>query len=127
VVSPPLQALRIRRRRLNLTTGRWSTVTLYAITNLTAAQAGPTDLADALRGHWAIEILHNIRDTTYAEDACWTCNSSGNVAELQVDTLLEGAIGGRYPLAEAGRAHRDLQSRSATGKLLLTVGADAGC
>ncbi|WP_230414691.1 ISAs1 family transposase [Micromonospora tarapacensis] len=64
-----VQALRIRRRRLNLSTGRWSTVTVYAITNLTVAQVGPADLADALRGHWAIEILHHIRDTTYAEDA----------------------------------------------------------
>lgn len=63
-----VQALRIRRRRLNLATGRWSTVTLYAITNLTAAQASPADLADALRGHWSIEVLHHIRDTSYAED-----------------------------------------------------------
>jgi predicted transposase YbfD/YdcC len=64
-----VQALRIRRRRLNLTTGRWSTVTVYAITNLTAAQATPADLADWLRGHWTIEALHHIRDTTYTEDA----------------------------------------------------------
>ncbi|WP_232430540.1 ISAs1 family transposase [Salinispora pacifica] len=64
-----VQALRIRRRRLNLATGRWSTVTVYAITNLSAAQAGPAELADWLRGHWAIETLHHLRDTTYAEDA----------------------------------------------------------
>jgi predicted transposase YbfD/YdcC len=64
-----VQALRIRRRRLNLATGRWSTVTVYAITNLTAAQASPADLADWLRGHWSIEVLHHIRDTTYTEDA----------------------------------------------------------
>ena len=63
------QALRIRRRRLNVATGRWSTITVYAITNLTTAQASPADLADALRGHWAIETLHHIRDTTYGEDA----------------------------------------------------------
>jgi hypothetical protein len=30
---------------------------------------GPAELADWLRGHWAIETLHDIRDTTYAEDA----------------------------------------------------------
>jgi predicted transposase YbfD/YdcC len=64
-----VQALRTRRRRLNLATGRWSTTTVYAITNLTAAQASPADLADWLRGHWAIEALHHIRDTTYREDA----------------------------------------------------------
>jgi NADPH2:quinone reductase len=28
-------------------------------------------------------------------------------------------IGGRYPLAEAARAHADLESRRTTGKLLL--------
>ncbi|MFF3870020.1 ISAs1 family transposase [Micromonospora sp. NPDC001898] len=64
-----VQALRVRRRRLNLATGRWSTVTVYAITNLTAAQAGAADLADGLRGHWAVEALHHIRDMTYGEDA----------------------------------------------------------
>jgi predicted transposase YbfD/YdcC len=63
------QALRIRRRRLNLATGRWSTVTVYAITNLTAARASPGELADWLRGHWMIEVLHHIRDVTYGEDA----------------------------------------------------------
>ncbi|MET7952175.1 ISAs1 family transposase [Micromonospora sp. NPDC005324] len=63
------QALRIRRRRHNPASDRWSTVTLYAITNLTADQAGPAELADWLRGHWSIEVLHHIRDTTYCEDA----------------------------------------------------------
>ena len=32
---------------------------------------------------------------------------------------LELRIGGRYPLADAARAHRDIQSRRTTGKLLL--------
>jgi predicted transposase YbfD/YdcC len=63
------QALRIRRRRYNPATDRWSTVTVYAITNLTAEQAGPAELADWLRGHWSIEVLHHVRDTTYREDA----------------------------------------------------------
>jgi NADPH2:quinone reductase len=31
-------------------------------------------------------------------------------------------IGGVYPLAQAADAHRDLESRKTTGKLLLTVG-----
>ena len=32
---------------------------------------------------------------------------------------LKIAIGGRYPLAEAAQAHRDLESRTTAGKLLL--------
>ena len=64
-----VQALRIRRRRYNAANGRWSTVTVYAITSLTAAQASPDELADWLRGHWSIEVLHHVRDTTYREDA----------------------------------------------------------
>ncbi|MGH3853183.1 MAG: quinone oxidoreductase family protein [Pseudonocardiaceae bacterium] len=39
------------------------------------------------------------------------------------DSILDGSlriiIGGRYPLADAGRAHQDLQGRRTTGKLLL--------
>ena len=42
---------------------------MYAVTNLHAAQASPARLADWIRGHWGIEALHHIRDTTYAEDA----------------------------------------------------------
>jgi len=63
------QAIRVTRRVKDLRQGRWRTVTVYAITNLTAAQATPARLADTIRGHWAIEALHHVRDTTYAEDA----------------------------------------------------------
>jgi len=58
-----VQALRIRRRRYNPATDRRSTVTVYAITNLTAEQAGPAELADWLRGHWSIDICS--ADCTY--------------------------------------------------------------
>jgi predicted transposase YbfD/YdcC len=34
-----------------------------------AAQASPARLADWIRGHWGIEALHHLRDTTFAEDA----------------------------------------------------------
>jgi predicted transposase YbfD/YdcC len=49
-------------------TRRWRTVTIYAITSLTFEQASPARLADYLRGHWAIEALHLVRDVTFAED-----------------------------------------------------------
>jgi predicted transposase YbfD/YdcC len=63
------QALRITRRTRPLGSRRWRTVTVYAITSLTAAQAHPARLADWIRGHWGIEALHHLRDVTYAEDA----------------------------------------------------------
>jgi hypothetical protein len=39
-----------------------------AITSLSFELARPARLADLLRGHWAIEALHHIRDVTFAED-----------------------------------------------------------
>ena len=45
-------------------------MTVYAVTSLAVhAQASPARLADLLRGHWAIEALHHVRDITFAEDA----------------------------------------------------------
>jgi predicted transposase YbfD/YdcC len=41
----------------------------FPVTSLTAAQASPARLADWIRGHWGIEALHHLRDTTFAEDA----------------------------------------------------------
>jgi len=43
-------------------------VTVYAITSLTAQQADPVLLARWLRGHWAIEALHWVRDVSFDED-----------------------------------------------------------
>jgi hypothetical protein len=62
------QAIRITRRVRPLGGHKWRTVTVYAVTNLTAVQASPARLADWIRGHWGIEALHHIRDTTFAED-----------------------------------------------------------
>jgi predicted transposase YbfD/YdcC len=39
------------------------------ITSLTSAKAGPDALLNHNRGHWGIEVLHNIRDMTFKEDA----------------------------------------------------------
>ncbi|MBO0848338.1 MAG: quinone oxidoreductase [Pseudonocardia sp.] len=44
---------------------------------------------------------------------------SSEVYAAVADGTLDVRIGNRYPLAEAGEAHRDLQARRTTGKLLL--------
>ena len=43
----------------------------------------------------------------------------GVVAKAQEAGILDIRIHDRYPLAEAARAHTDLESRRTTGKLLL--------
>jgi len=47
---------------------------------------------------------------------------AGAVLDLVAAGRLDVRIGGRYPLAEARRAHEDLEGRRTTGKLLLLPG-----
>ena len=51
------QIVQVTRKTRDLKARRWRTVTIYAITSLTHAQASPARLADDLRGHWGIENL----------------------------------------------------------------------
>lgn len=48
-------------------------------------------------------------------------NVTAELFSLVTTGRLRVRVGGRYPLADAARAHRDLESRTTTGKLLLTV------
>lgn len=100
-----VQAIRVRRRRMNLTTGRWSTVTVYAVTNLTAEQATPAELADWLRGHWTIEVLHHIRDVTFTEDASQirTGNAPRSMATLRNTAVSVLRLAGTTTIAKALR------------------------
>jgi predicted transposase YbfD/YdcC len=60
------QVAQVTRKTRDLGTRRWQTVTVYVITSLPFQLARPARLADLLRGHWAIEALHHIRDVTFA-------------------------------------------------------------
>jgi NADPH2:quinone reductase len=46
---------------------------------------------------------------------------AGELFELIADGKLNARIGARYPLDQAAQAHRDLEARKTTGKLLLTT------
>jgi predicted transposase YbfD/YdcC len=84
---------------------KWRTVTIYAITSLTASQADPAQLAAWICGHWQIEALHHVRDVTYAEDASQvrTRNGPQTMATLRNLAIgifkLEGAAISQLPLA----------------------------
>jgi predicted transposase YbfD/YdcC len=89
------QAIRITRRVRALGSRRWRTVTVYAITSLTAGQASPARLADWIRGHWGIEALHHIRDTTFAEDASQTRTGTTPRAMASLRNLAIGILHAR--------------------------------
>ena len=113
------QALRVTRRTRPLTSRRWRTVTVYAITSLTVIQATPAQLAGWIRGHWQIEALHHIRDVTYGEDASQVRTGSGPQAMATLRNLAIGILkpAGHPTIAAACRHH----SRDAT-RTLATLG-----
>jgi hypothetical protein len=64
------QVFLIERKVSHPKTGkRISSVAVLGVTSLTADHATPAELAALVRGQWTIEAIHQIRDTTYAEDA----------------------------------------------------------
>lgn len=64
-----VQAIEVKRRRANRTTGKTTIKTIYAVISLAPEQATASQLAELIRGHWQVEALHHVRDVTFAEDA----------------------------------------------------------
>jgi predicted transposase YbfD/YdcC len=112
------QALQIVRRRHTVRTGKVSLERVYALTSLTAQQATPADLAERVRGHWAIENReHHVRDVTFGEDASRVRTGSAPRAMASLRNLAIGALrlSGRHNIAEGLRHHgRDMTRPLAT-------------
>jgi predicted transposase YbfD/YdcC len=118
------QVIQVTRKTRDLGTRRWRTVTVYAITSLTHAQASPARLADLLRGHWRIENgLHWVRDVTFAEDASQVRTGSAPQVMACLRNLAIGALcrAGPVNLAAALRHHARDPARS-----LATLGITLG-
>ena len=67
------QIFRITRQRTDARSdgdGDTTTEHVYGITSVPAHRATPEQLLAWNRGHWAVEVNHHVRDTTFAEDAC---------------------------------------------------------
>jgi hypothetical protein len=92
-------------------------VTVYAITSLGFAQANPARLADLLRGHWAIEAVHHLRDTTFAEDGSQVRTGAGPHVMATLRNLVIGM------LSRAGQPRRRAApSRLRPARPLATLG-----
>jgi predicted transposase YbfD/YdcC len=104
-----VQVLQVTRktRKLQASPRRFTTVTVYAVTSLTHAQASPARLADLVRGHWAVEALHHLRDVTFCGDACQVRTGSGPHVMATLRNLVIGVLyrAGPVNVAAALRRH----------------------
>lgn len=103
------QALQIRRRRRRLDQPkRFTTETVYAITDLRVHQARPAQLASWIRGHWSIENkVHWVRDVTYDEDRSQIRTGTGPHVMAALRNAAIGALrtAGVTNIAAANRHH----------------------
>jgi predicted transposase YbfD/YdcC len=87
------QAFLIERYVSDLTGTPRSAIAALGITSLTGDHAGPTNIADLVRGHWHIENkLHYIRDVTYGEDASRIRSGNGPRAMASLRNLAISAL-----------------------------------
>jgi predicted transposase YbfD/YdcC len=106
------QVLQVTRKRsvggshANTRRRRFKTVTVYGITSLSFAQASPARLADLLRGHWAIEALHHVRDTTFAEDASQVRTGAAPNVMAALRNLVIGVLSRAGPVNVAAALRR---------------------
>ena len=103
------QALQIRRRRRRVDQPkRFTTETVYAITDLRVHKARPAQLAAWIRGHRAIENkIHWVRDVTYDEDRSQVRTGTGPDVMAALRNAAIGAlrITGVTNIAAANRHH----------------------
>jgi predicted transposase YbfD/YdcC len=103
------QAMQIRRRRRRLDEPkRFTTETVYAITDLLVHQAKPMHIADWIRGHWSIENkVHWVRDVTYDEDRSQIRTGTGPQVMAAIRNAAIGALrlAGVTNIAAANRYH----------------------
>jgi predicted transposase YbfD/YdcC len=100
------QVLQVTRKTRALRARRWRTMTVYAVTSLTHAQGRPARLADLLRGHWAIEALHHVRDVTFAEDTSQVRTGTGPSVMACLRNLVIGLLGRMGPVNHAAELRR---------------------
>jgi hypothetical protein len=82
-----------------------SAAAALGVTNLSATQANPADLATYVQDHWGVESLHWLRDTCYREDTSRARTRSGPRILASLRNLAIGALrlAGRHDITEATR------------------------
>jgi predicted transposase YbfD/YdcC len=104
------QVLRIQRRRRLYGAKKWSSETVYAITDLPAEQASAAEIAAWARGHWTVEnTVHWVRDVVFGEDKSQVRTRNTPAALAAVRDLIRGALtlAGYVNIAAGRRAHTE--------------------
>ncbi|WP_081241698.1 ISAs1-like element IS1629 family transposase, partial [Streptomyces viridosporus] len=87
------QVLRIQRRRRLYGAKKWSSETVYAITDLPAEEASAAEIASWARGHWTVEnTVHWCRDVTFNEDKSQVRTHNTPSVLAAVRDLIRGAL-----------------------------------
>ena len=99
------QAYLIERHVTALDGSPLSDIAALGVTSLDATRASPGAIAGLVRGQWAIESLHWLRDTLYREDNSAIRTRSGPRAMAALRNLAIGALhqAGRHDTTEATR------------------------
>ena len=117
------QVIQVTRKVRDLGSRRWRTTTAYAVTSLVHAQASPARLADYLRGHWSIEALHHVRDTTFAEDTSQVRTGSAPQVMAALRNLAIGVLWRAGPLnLAAGLRHHSRNPYRPLATLGISIG-----
>lgn len=104
------QVVRIRRRRRRFGAKKWTSETVFAVTDLAARQAGAREIATWARGHWTIEnSVHWIKDVTFGEDASRVRTRNTPTVMAALRDIVRGALrltGLRQHRQRTTRPHR---------------------
>lgn len=104
------QVLRIQRRRRPYGAKKWSSETVYAVTDLPAEQATAAGTAAWARGHWTVEnTVHWVRDVVFGEDKSQVRTRNTPVAPAAVRDVIRNALelAGYVNTATGRRAHTE--------------------
>jgi len=85
--------VRIRKKSLEVKTGKQSEQTIYGITSLPVEKYGARQLLELTRNHWRIENgLHYRRDVTFKEDAVRKKSKGGGQIMAALNNLAIGIL-----------------------------------
>ncbi|MFF0009787.1 ISAs1 family transposase [Streptomyces tibetensis] len=104
------QVLRIQRRRRLYGAKKWSSETVYAVTDLPAEEANAAEIASWARGHWTVEnTVHWCRDVTFNEDKSQVRTHNAPAVLAALRDLIRSALklAGYVNTAAGRRAHTD--------------------